>query len=117
MTAAQGARIEANCKIIWGDGDYDLDVETDDWVEYACVVKRDFGLCIGPPLTMTGLCNSAEQAWRELDRMLGVWARQIQGGHPMTKAQSLEIFGGPNGRKRAILEKFHDEVEKREIVL
>jgi hypothetical protein len=66
---------------------------------------------------MTGLCNSAEQAWTELDRMLGVWARQIQSGHPMTKAQSLEIFEGPNRRNRAILEKFHDEVEKRGIIL
>jgi hypothetical protein len=117
MTDTQGARIEANCKIIWGNGDYDLDVETDDWVAYACVVNKDFGSHFGPPLTMTGLCNSAEQAWRELDRMLGVWARQIQGGQPMTKAQSLEIFGGPNGRNRAILERLHDVAEKRGIVL
>lgn len=113
MTDAQGARIQANCKIIWGDGDYDLDLETDDWVEYACVVKRDHGTSFGPPLTMTGLCNSEKQAWRELDRMLGVWARQIQSGQPMTKAQSVEIFGGPNGRNKLILEKFLDEVEKR----
>ncbi|KAG4442225.1 hypothetical protein IFR05_002274 [Cadophora sp. M221] len=86
MTDAQGARIQANCKIIWGDGDYDLDLETDDWVEYACAVKRDYGTSFGPLLTMTGLCHSAEQAWGELDRMLGVWARQMQSGQPMTKA-------------------------------
>lgn len=61
---------------------------------------------------MTGLCNSAEQAWRELDRMLGVWARQTQSGHPMAKAQSLEIFGGPNGRNKSVLEKFLNLVEK-----
>ncbi|KAH9203590.1 hypothetical protein DL95DRAFT_472248 [Leptodontidium sp. 2 PMI_412] len=35
MTAAQGERIQANCKIIWGDGDYDLDVETDYWDMHA----------------------------------------------------------------------------------
>ncbi|KAH9205558.1 hypothetical protein DL95DRAFT_87728 [Leptodontidium sp. 2 PMI_412] len=57
MTAAPGERIQANCKIIWGDGDYDLDLETDDWVEYACVVKRDLRTSFGPPLTMTRLCN------------------------------------------------------------
>ena len=45
--------------------------------------------------------------------MLGVWARQIQIGHPMTKAQSLEIFGGPKGRNKFVLEKFLDLVEKR----
>ncbi|CZT06990.1 uncharacterized protein RAG0_12566 [Rhynchosporium agropyri] len=31
------------------------------------------------------------------------------------KAQSLEIFGGPNGRNKPILEKFLDEAEKRGI--
>lgn len=35
----------------------------------------------------------------------------------MTKAQSLEIFAGPNGREKLVLEKFLDEVEKREIGL
>ncbi|KAH6714599.1 hypothetical protein BKA61DRAFT_575331 [Leptodontidium sp. MPI-SDFR-AT-0119] len=75
--------------IIWGNGDYDLDVETDDWVVYACVARRDLGLRFGPPLTMTGICNSAEQAWEELDRMLGVWAGQIQSGHRVTKAQGV----------------------------
>lgn len=47
--------------------------------------------------------------------MLGVEATQIQSGRPMTKAQSLEIFGGPNGRNKPILEKFLDEAEKRGI--
>jgi hypothetical protein len=31
----------------------------------------------------------------------------------MTKAQRLEIFGGPNGRNTFVLEKFLDEKEKR----
>ena len=117
MAVTQSQRIQANCIIIWGDADYDVDVETDDGDAYTCVVKKDFGLRFGPPLTMTGICNSQEQAWRELDRMLGVWARQIQGGQPMTKAQSLEIFGGPNGRNRFVLEKSLDEVERRRIGL
>jgi len=41
------------------------------------VVKKDFGSEFGLPLTVTGLCNSSKQAWRDLDRMLGVWARQV----------------------------------------
>jgi hypothetical protein len=113
MSSTQGQRIQTNCKIIWGDADYDLDLETDDWVAFVCVVKKDLGSHFGPPLTMTGLCNSKEQAWKELDRMLDVWARQVQSGQSMTKAQSLEIFGGPNGRNRFVLEKFLDEAKKR----
>jgi hypothetical protein len=97
MSFAQGQIIQANCKIIRDDADYDLDVETDDWVTYLCIVKKDFGSHFGPPLTMTGICNSEEQAWRELEKMLDVWARQVQSRQPMTKAQALEIFGGPNG--------------------
>lgn len=26
-----GERSQANCKVIWGDCDYDLDIETDDY--------------------------------------------------------------------------------------
>merc|ERR1712098_197834 len=95
-------RIQINCKIIWGDGNYDLDLETDDWVAYG-VVKRDYGTSFGSPLTMTGLYNSSGH-WGELERMLDLWARQIRSGQPMTKAQSLEIFRGPNGRNKPILE-------------
>ena len=92
--------------------DYELDVETD-FMTYSCFVRKDFGSHFGPPLTMTGVCNSEEQAWRELDRMLDVWARQVQSGQPMTQAQRLEIFGGPNGRDIPLLEKFSDEAKKR----
>jgi len=92
MTAAQGQRIQTYCKIIWGKGDYDIDVEIDDWVAYYAVVKRDFGTCVGPPLTMTGPCSSTEQGWNELERMLGAWARQTQTGQPMTKDQTLNTY-------------------------
>jgi len=114
MSSERGQRIEANCKIIWGDGDYDLDIETDDWVNWQCSVKRDYGDEFGPPLTMTGLCNSQDRAWSELNRMLDVWARQVQSGLPMTKEQSLDIFSGPNGQSRAVLGKFLDELKRRE---
>jgi hypothetical protein len=43
MTSAEGQRIQTYCEIIWGKGDYDVDVETDDWETYYGVVKRDFG--------------------------------------------------------------------------
>jgi uncharacterized protein YajQ (UPF0234 family) len=114
MSSAQGKRIQANRKIIWGDSDYEFDVETEDSMKYWGFVKKDFGFFFGPPLTMTALCNSRENAWNELDRMLDVWARQGQSGEPMTKNQRLEIFGGPNGRNKAVLEMFMAELEKRE---
>ena len=104
MSSAQGQRIQASCEVIWGKGDYDLDVETDDWVNYAAIVRKVFGDSLGPPLTMTGLCNSSDQAWDELDRMLRVWAKQVQSGKPITKDQTLEIFGGPKGQSKAVLE-------------
>jgi hypothetical protein len=108
----RGQRIQANCKIIWGDGDYDLDNQTDDHLNWQCLVQRDLGLSY-EPLTMTALCNSPERAWRELDRMLGAWARQVQSGLPMTKAKELEIFSGPGGRHRYVLEQFLNELERR----
>jgi hypothetical protein len=81
MPSIRSQRIEENCKIIWGnDCDYDIDLETDDWVEYACVVKKDFGLSFGPPLTLTSLCPSSEAAFSELDRMLELWAKQVKRG-------------------------------------
>lgn len=78
-----------------------------------CAVKKDFGGLFGPPLRVTGFCNSAEKAWAEPDRMLAVWAGQEQSGQPMTKAQSLEIFGGPDGRNVPVLEELLLEVESR----
>lgn len=109
--AAQGRRIEASCRIIWGPGDYDLDEQTDDYTTYYCTVRRDFGHRFGLTLTMTGICNSSDQAWNELDRMLSVWARVMQSRREMTREERLEIFGGPNGRDRAILEISWNEVE------
>ena len=115
MSSAQGQRIQANCRIIWGDRDYDPDIETDDWLNWSCIVKQELPLGPGPPLTMAGLCPSQELAWQELDRMLHVWAKQVQSGQPMTKAQSLEIFGGFKGRSKVTLGKFIDKVEKMEL--
>lgn len=63
---------------------------------------------------LPGLCNSQDRAWSELDRMLDVWARQVQSGLPMTKEQSLDIFSRPNGQGRAVLGKFLDELKRRE---
>jgi hypothetical protein len=115
MSSAQGQRIEANCKIIWGnDCEYDLDIETDDYVNYTCHVKKDFGDSFGLPLTMTSLCHSSEAAWAELDRMLELWAKQVKRGTPMTKDEKLEVFGGPKGEHKKLLSKVMDAFEKRE---
>lgn len=106
--------IEANCKIIWGNNyEYDLDLETDDYEDYACVVRKDYETEFGDPLTMTSLCPSSEAAWAELDRMLEVWVRQVKRGTPMTKDESLQIFGGWKGKNSKILSEFIDLFEKK----
>ncbi len=102
MCDEQGQRIQRNCGIIWGTGDYDLDVETDDWVNWNASVKRDY-MYYGPLLTMTSCCHSPEAAWNELDRMLSLWANQKHNGRPMTQEERLEIFGGPNGKMKPFL--------------
>lgn len=105
MSSAQSQRIKASCEVIWGKADYDIDIETDDYMTYQAIVQKDLGTSY-EPLTMTGLCNSKDLAWKELDRMLGLWARQKQSGQPMTKDQELEIFGGPNGQNKPILRQY-----------
>ncbi|EXJ84101.1 hypothetical protein A1O3_04768 [Capronia epimyces CBS 606.96] len=113
MAAAQAKRIQANCKIIWGaDCDYNLEIETDDHVNYTCHVQKDFGDSYGPPLTMTSLCRTSEVAWAELDRMLGLWATQVKRGTPMTKDERLEIFGGPRGEHKKLLNTFMEYEER-----
>lgn len=115
MSSARGQRIEANCKTIWGsDSEYDLELETDDYITYICFVRKDFGDHFGPPLTMTDVCPSDETAWAELDRMLELWAKQVKRGTPMTRDEELSIFGGRNGQHTRILSQFIDEFEKRE---
>ena len=108
-------RILANCKAIWGaQYDYDFDLETDDYVLYWCTVKRDYGLSIGPALTITAACHGEEGAWNELDRMLGIWARVTERGTPMTREERLAIFSGPRGEYRNLLEKVMDEKDRIE---
>jgi hypothetical protein len=108
--APRGKRIQGLCKIVWGECDYELDVETDDWEEYWCIVRKDLRLSYGPPLTTTALCNSEDEAWNELQRMLGLWATQVQSRQPMTNARLLDIFGGPKSKNRKILELFEKEM-------
>ncbi|KAF2093975.1 hypothetical protein NA57DRAFT_80980 [Rhizodiscina lignyota] len=115
MASTQGQRIEANCKTIWGnDCEYDLDIETDDYVNYTCHVKKDFGTSFGPPLAITSLCYSSEAACAELDKMLELWANQVKRGTPMTRDESLEIFGGSKGEHKNLLSKVMDAFEKNE---
>jgi uncharacterized protein YfbU (UPF0304 family) len=88
MSNDRGQRIEANCKIIWGnDSEYDLEMDIDYvYVHYVCFVRKDFGLSFGEILlTMTNECNSSEAAWTELDRMLELWANQVKGRTPIVR--------------------------------
>jgi len=98
-------RIEANCQKIWGaDKEFDIDIETDDYEYYQCFVRQDHGLSFGPTLVITSVRGGPDRAWNELDRMLRLWARQVESGRPMTREEHLEIFSGPNGEYRNLLE-------------
>ena len=45
ISSAQGQHIKANCAIMWGNGDFAIDIETDDWVNYpSSKVTLGFGL-------------------------------------------------------------------------
>ncbi|KAM7195830.1 hypothetical protein V8F33_006479 [Rhypophila sp. PSN 637] len=109
MSSKQGERIQANCKTIWGnDYTYDLSIETDDYVNHICFVRKDFGDSFGSPIAMTSCCPSSEAAWAESDRMLGLWASQVKRGTPMTKDERLEIFGGRKGEHKALLSRMEE---------
>ena len=93
MSNEQGRRIEANCRILWGPGDYELDCETDDYEWYQAFVRKDFGYEFGLPLTMTMLVRSSERAWDELDRMLDISARQKQRKQEMAHNKEAQLGG------------------------
>jgi len=85
MPSDQGEHFQANCKLIYGDYDYDLEFETDDYVHYNCVVRKDFGLHFGPLLIMTHYYPSIEAASAELNRMLAHMVAHVESGKSMSK--------------------------------
>jgi hypothetical protein len=104
--AAQGKRIHAFCKLIWGEADYDIDLENERCESYWCIVKKDFGDSYGPPLIMTtSVCHTENAAFNELERMLRIKADKVKSGKPITKDDKLEIHGGRNGEFRDLLQK------------
>lgn len=70
-------RVQASCAVIWGPGDYDIDIETTDWTGFWAVVKKDFGDTYGPTLTMTPVLDSIDSAWIQLDQELYRWAQHV----------------------------------------
>jgi len=111
----QYERLHANCKKIWGaNKEFDFEVEADHYIYYQAHVKEDWGSSFSGALTMTGVCNSRDAAWNELDRMLDLWARQVESGQPMTRETALELFSGPNRRQENVLKQFMDEKAWRE---
>jgi hypothetical protein len=115
----QAHRLEANCKKIWGaEKQFDIDIEADNplrYPSYIGFVKEDYGLSFGSPLMVTGVCAGAQRAWDELDRMLALWAEQVESGQPMTKEKHLEISSGLNGEHRKLNKKTlnkKDEMER-----
>lgn len=102
MSNNRGDRLQAYSKIIWGDGDYYFDQETDDFEYYICWVRR--GFISGKPLTGTVVCHGPDAAWRELERMLRLLTTCILSGQPITKKKRREIHGGPHGEYKKLLE-------------
>ncbi|KAK0381050.1 hypothetical protein CLIM01_01626 [Colletotrichum limetticola] len=52
---------------------------------------------------MTLLSDSEGTAYRELDRMLVIWAAHARRGIPVTIEESLEISGDPRGEYKQLL--------------
>lgn len=113
MGITRSEHFQANCEITWGKGDYDINIETDDYETFWAVLRKEFDNELGPVLTITGLCDSPEHTLAELDRMLFALAKQVQSGQPMTKEESLDIFGGPKGQNKPILKIFMAEMDAR----
>ena len=66
MASLDPRHIQSYCSTVWGRGDYDVDFETDDWDKFYITIKRHYGTSLGPPLTMTSVCDSEQQARVEL---------------------------------------------------
>ena len=110
MSTNQGLRIQASCAIIWGASEYgyEVEVETDDYEWYYGQVQKDHGLSFGEPLLFSTGCRSSEEGWQELERMLALLAKQALSGKPMTHEDKLQIYGGKDGKHRALLNEFFD---------
>ncbi|KAI0804126.1 hypothetical protein GGR55DRAFT_333716 [Xylaria sp. FL0064] len=79
MSVDKAERMQANCRAIWGNGNYDLDCEGDyEGGTWLCFVKQDYGLEYGPLLIMTLPAATPEQAWEELERMLNYGAEKAR---------------------------------------
>ncbi|KAL3474859.1 hypothetical protein BJX99DRAFT_259946 [Aspergillus californicus] len=93
-TASTSAQRTQACQIIWGPGDYDIDLETDDWESFWGVIRREYENELDPyPLILTKICDSKEAAMEELDRLLHAWARQTESGKKQTTRETLEMLG------------------------
>jgi hypothetical protein len=90
--------------------------ETDDYLNYMCHVKEDFGSSFGPPLTITSVCRSSEAAWAELDRMLGLWAKQVKRGTLMTEDEQLEVFWWTEGESQEAFKQGYGAMTPEKII-
>ena len=102
----------ANCKAIWGKGDYDVDDETDDWEYYQGLVVEctDVGTDMK---TMTGLFRSSEQVWHALDQELSARVHQKSTRKPMRKDQTSNTSGGKDAQNTPTSERTVVEQQKR----
>lgn len=66
---ARGQRIQDYCKAIWGDGYYDVEVDTEDDDHYG-YIRKEFDDFYGPMLLDSGRCGSIDEACEKLERLL-----------------------------------------------
>jgi len=67
--ALRGERIQAYCKILWGDCYCDIEFEAEDDDHYA-FIRKDLGDSYGPLLLDSERCGSMDEASAKLERML-----------------------------------------------
>ena len=81
MSAYTGEGMQANCRVIWGPGDYDFDEQhEDDYEHFQCMIRRNEDLGTWAlPLMMTWFHTELELAWRKLVDMVVVAANVKKG--------------------------------------
>ena len=75
---ARGQRIQDYCKVIWGDGCYDIEVDTEDDYYYGHI-RKEFDDHYGPMLLDSGRCDSMDEACDVLERMLADECKSREG--------------------------------------
>lgn len=78
MSSSESEKIQANCRIIWGPGLYDIEIEHENFECWMIFVREDHGTYFGDPLLVTMPRDSLERAKSDLNGILNARVRDIQ---------------------------------------